>query len=101
LVAVALLAMALLPACYTLFRHPRLQQLNYRRPESNRCQTCHASQELWRYTHPSTMPARTGPWGAFYDTPWWFDRRWDVGPAPGRDGARADSTRAREGEPVP
>lgn len=80
LAAFALLAMAPLPACYTLFRHPRLQQLDYRRPESSRCGTCHASGELWRFTHPVAMPPHPGPWGEFYDRPWWFERRWDVEP---------------------
>lgn len=76
--AVGLLAVTVLPACYTLFKHPRLAQLNYQRPDDNRCQTCHAGEELWYFTHPPTLDPVVGPWGEFYDRPWWFERRWKV-----------------------
>jgi hypothetical protein len=92
LIALALLAATLLPACYTLFRHPRLAQLNYQRPEDNRCKTCHSSQELWDFTHPATLPPQVGPWGEFYDRPWWYQRRWKTGAnEEGRTGAERDS----------
>jgi hypothetical protein len=89
---IALAAMMLLPACYTLFRHPRLSQLNYRRPDSNRCQTCHATDDLWKYTHPwsKATAARSGSWVEFYDLPWWFDGRWQV--------SDADTSTHRSGE---
>lgn len=74
--AVALVAMVFLPACYTLFNHPRLAELNYRRPEDRRCRTCHSASELWLFTHPAPRPERLGPWEAYYETPWWFERRW-------------------------
>jgi hypothetical protein len=77
-VALGLVAVTPLPACYTLFMHPRLAQLNYQRPQDNRCQTCHSSEELWYFTHPPTRTPLAGPWGEFYDRPWWFERRWKV-----------------------
>lgn len=80
---IALVAMMLLPACYTLFRHPRLSQLNYRRPDSSRCQACHATDDLWKYTHPWSQrrPDRVASWAEFYDLPWWFEGRWQVSDA--------------------
>jgi hypothetical protein len=81
--------MSVFPACHTLFKHPRLSQLDYRRPEGNACLTCHSSQELWRFTHPSAIPSQRGPWRDYYDRVWWHERRWSVG-------ADADSTASSE-----
>lgn len=73
-----LTAVSLLPACYTLFTHPRLAQLDYQRPEDNRCQTCHSAPELWSYTQPPSIPSAEGPWNAFYSHPWWHKSRWAI-----------------------
>ncbi len=84
-----LTAVGLLPACYTLFTHPRLAQLDYQRPENNRCQTCHSAPELWSYTQPPTVPPATSPWNTFYSHPWWHESLWSIVHATGD----ADSTR--------
>lgn len=72
LAAAVLCATVSLPACYTIFVHPRLAELGYQRPTEHRCEVCHSSRELWDYTHPSTIRPMQGPWGEYYETPWWF-----------------------------
>ena len=67
--------LALTPACYTLFDHPRLAQLNYERPNNQRCMKCHDGDALWAMLQPQRRAAHTGPWRTFYDEPWWFAGR--------------------------
>jgi hypothetical protein len=93
LIIAVLTAVSLFSACYTLFKHPRLAQLDYQRPEDNRCLTCHSSQDLWSYANPPSMPPAAGPWNSFYNQPWWHKSRWAIDHAP----IAADSTRHEGG----
>jgi hypothetical protein len=69
------------PACYTLLQHPRLANMDYSRPESDRCLDCHTASELWRFHHSPSTPVYAGTarssWGYYYDLPWWYDAYWD------------------------
>jgi hypothetical protein len=99
LAAAVLCATVSLPACYTIFVHPRLAELNYQRPTERRCEVCHSSQELWDYTHPATIRPMQDPWGEYYEMPWWFppQRKPRVGERPGGV-APADSVPRAKGE---
>jgi hypothetical protein len=82
LAAVALLSCTVaLPACYTILQHPRLAQLDYQRPAAADCRTCHTRDDLWRYVHPSGLPAQPGAWHDSYNTPWWNEHHWGRTPA--------------------
>jgi len=74
-------------ACYTLFKHPRLAKLNYRRPDDNRCVACHSHADLRRLVSPEKLRRTNAAWDGFYDDPWWFDER---------HGELTDSTKARK-----
>lgn len=85
----ALAAVALLPACYTLLQHPRLAGLDYSRPSSKRCLSCHNEQELRRFiVGPQEAKVRSA-WSAYYDDPWWFGGY-----------LRSDSTTSENGKPL-
>jgi hypothetical protein len=82
-VAALLLITATAPACYTLLKHPRLASLDYERPGSNRCIECHSSADIWKFNHSKNMRTHNGTggdWSAYYDVPWWYERRWDYAP---------------------
>jgi hypothetical protein len=89
--AVGTFLCVLTPACYTLFDHPRLAQLDYERPSDNRCTKCHVPEQLWALLHPERRATRTESWRDYYDYPWWFDGR--VGPS---DTTRAGQVREVE-----
>ncbi len=55
-----------MPACYTLFKHPRLAELDYARPESDRCETSHTADDLWTFTHPANVRRTGGAWEYYY-----------------------------------
>lgn len=82
--ALVVASSSVLAGCYTLFRHPRLAKMDYRRPASNHCIECHTSASLWRFSHPARLPRTGRPWSDYYDAPWWYEGRW---------GIPADSTR--------
>ena len=84
LLAAAATLLVLLPACYTLFEHPRLGAPNYARP-SDSCLQCHSQNQLWEFLHTQGTVATGDAWGEFYDEPWW-DRRF----------LRGDSTASEE-----
>jgi hypothetical protein len=70
-----------LPACYTLIKHPRSQQLDYARPSDNRCRGCHSHQQIWSFNHASPPQPNSGRysdrWMRYYEVPWWYERFWD------------------------
>ena len=72
-------------ACYTLFRHPRLAQLNYQRPNDKSCVKCHSHADLKGLVSPNQLKLANAPWDEFYDAPWWFNDR---------HGAAADTSAA-------
>ncbi len=80
LLFVVALALAL-PACYTLIKHPRTQQLDYSRPSDNRCRGCHSDRQIWSFNHASAPRPNTGRygdrWTRYYDVPWWYEPFWD------------------------
>lgn len=88
MIAVAVAATALFSACYTLMQHPRLAQLNYARPNSDRCETCHSNEAIWAFHHAPRTPTADGlpgaKWRTFYDIPWWYDAAW-LQPSPPSD----------------
>jgi hypothetical protein len=60
-----------LSACYTLLQHPRVESLNYRRPEGKSCTGCHTAQTLAAFLEPERIQAPTPPWDAL-TRPWWI-----------------------------
>ena len=91
LAALAILV-GLLPACYTLFKHPRVASLNYSRPDEG-CINCHARDELWQYLHTRGTLAGTSDWDAYQNEPWWNPSRADSTPPapPGHSAEDGDS----------
>jgi len=75
-IALALALLALAPACYTLFQHPRLAELDYARPQGRNCRKCHSTQDLWSYTHPRGYREPQPPWRDFYEYPSWLEDFW-------------------------
>jgi hypothetical protein len=71
----------LFPACYTLFQHPLIRSqpewetfpTGYFRP-ADRCNECHARDQLWEYIHTAGVDAPANAWDAYYSDPWWFHR---------------------------
>ena len=72
LAVAALVAAALLPACYTLMQHPRLASLSYARPDDKHCLNCHAEPELRQLVIGQQRSGSRDPWSTYYDEPWWF-----------------------------
>jgi len=62
----------LVPACYTLFQHPRLASLNYARPADKQCLNCHSADQLAQSLRPANSKSHTEAWSDYYDEPWWF-----------------------------
>jgi len=73
LLALAATLLVLLPACYTLFQHPRLESMRYSRPESD-CLKCHSRESLWQFLHNETDVADKSAWDEYYNRPWWFHK---------------------------
>jgi hypothetical protein len=85
LTAVFASGIAALPACYTIADHPRLARLNYARPDDNRCANCHSDEEIWAFNNPTGQPTHKSfsrAWMRYYDTAWWYGKRWDYHPNP-------------------
>jgi hypothetical protein len=84
LIAVVLLGIiAVLPACYTVLKHPRLASLDYQRPKDSACLNCHSNAEIWNFNHPNniqTYVGKPGSWSEYYDYAWWYEHRWDYEP---------------------
>lgn len=81
-----LLAAALAGAgCYTMLRHPVVDQLADHESTARACADCHAEADLyheigvydfhWYRFYPA-------PWAAYYEAPWWYDDYWFT-PGPG------------------
>jgi hypothetical protein len=85
LIAVGLLLIiAFLPACYTLLKHPRLAEINYRRPDDKNCENCHSNSDIWKFNHNNkinTLTEKSGVWSEYYDLAWWYESRWNYEPA--------------------
>jgi len=112
LAVLATTAALALPACYTMFEHARLAELEYARPADERCLECHSREMVWAYTHPTKAPGyadyKDPSWSQYYDVPWWLGWIWkntgSYGPVPNGSGAstavdtlRADSASAKPG----
>ena len=74
LAAIALSALFVLPACYTLFKHPRLASLNYARPDEAPCTTCHTGADLSRYVRQNNAMQPSGAWAEYYADPRWLEK---------------------------
>jgi hypothetical protein len=81
-----IVAAAWIPGCYTLFRHPPLLEIGYRRPPAGQaCRDCHTSAQQIGFVRPDRLDPEPSPWGDL-EHPWWIDR-----------GAPADTTRGDGG----
>ena len=77
------------PACYTLLKHPTVDNAVYEEVQASPCTSCHYESEVWYYHHPPAH--RLYPewdsvaWGFYYDVPWWYDSypRYAAPPDPG------------------
>jgi hypothetical protein len=86
-------------ACYTLTQHPRLASLDYARPKGTPCTKCHTNEETWAFGHPpmrATYASYSRAWTAYYDTPWWYGKRWDYHPH--SEESRHDTGKTTENE---
>lgn len=65
--------------CYTMLRHPVVDQLADDDGTSRACVDCHAEADLYHeigvydYHWYRFYPA---PWAAYYEPPWWYDDYW-------------------------
>jgi|GEM_PF-4704984 len=73
-IVAVVLTLLVTPACYTLFYHPRIARLRYARPERARCDACHTSRQVARWTYGADSSDRRGPWDDYYDRPGRFNR---------------------------
>lgn len=83
LIVATAFGLAGIPACYTITKHPRLASLGHERPDSRSCTTCHSSEEVWAFGHSPSTPtyqSYSRAWREYYDTPWWYGKRWDFHP---------------------
>ena len=83
LIVVSTLTLAAVPACFTALKHPRLASLNYARPEKGPCSNCHSNEQIWSFNHSALKPtydSYSRPWLLYYDTAWWYAKRWDYHP---------------------
>ncbi len=83
LIVVSTLTLAAVPACFTALKHPRLASLNYARPDTGPCSNCHSNEQIWSFNHSALKPtyeSYSRPWLLYYDTAWWYAKRWDYHP---------------------
>ena len=95
LTAVIVSSAAAIPACYTIMEHPRLAKLDYARPEEKRCSNCHSNEEIWAFNNPSKKPTHQSystAWIKYYDTPWWYDKKWEFQPEMDKESNQNEST---------
>ncbi|MFQ5510554.1 MAG: hypothetical protein ACE5EO_01775 [Candidatus Krumholzibacteriia bacterium] len=68
------------PACYTLFKHPRVKRVIYEEVTDRRCNGCHEKDELRAFHNPPNQLFRRGrdrsAWNRYYDVPWWYNEYW-------------------------
>ena len=87
---ILLIAVVALPfvlgACYTLFQHSRVSQLNYARPTDG-CVDCHSKAQIHEFLHTQSTVSSSDVWDEFYNEPWWNDRYLHA------DSARTDGTK--------
>lgn len=79
-IVLMLAILLLLPACYTILKHPAVIQDDYTRADTHQCGDCHYDDDIWQFHHPHS-PYRPGygyrnPWSYYYDVPWWYDAYW-------------------------
>jgi hypothetical protein len=95
LTAVIVSSAAAIPACYTIMDHPRLASLDYARPDDNRCSNCHSNEEIWAFNNPSKKPTHESyswAWIKYYDTAWWYDKKWEFQPEGDKESNQDDNT---------
>jgi hypothetical protein len=71
--ATAAALLVVLPACYTMFQHPRVESERYARPSTG-CLNCHSRESLWQLVHNVTDSADETAWDEYYNRPWWFHK---------------------------
>jgi len=83
---IVLAASLVLPACYTLLKHPTADTAAYEEIQNNPCTECHYEEELWYYHHAPAHRIYPGPntdaWGFYYTVPWWYDSYWQYDTPP-------------------
>ncbi len=68
------------PACYTLIKHPAVNTAAYEEIQANPCTSCHYEDELWYFHHAPAHRLYPGSnadaWEFYYGVPWWYDSYW-------------------------
>lgn len=74
----AVLALTVTPACYTLFRHPKVRQGTvYDSVENTRCLECHEQKEFAYFHRPANHAVPKGDRrDDVLSLPWWYESRW-------------------------
>lgn len=89
-------AALVLPACYTLLKHPTVDTAAYSEVETASCTSCHHEDDLWYFHHSPAHRVYPGSsldnWRYYYAVPWWYDSYWRYG-GPAGSGANALPTR--------
>jgi hypothetical protein len=78
---VVIAASLVIPACYTLLKHPTVDEAAYEEVQTNPCTSCHYEDDLWFYHHSAAHRPYPGSisagWGYYYAAPWWYESYWD------------------------
>jgi hypothetical protein len=72
--------------CYTMLRHPEVQDLATEEGDRKSCADCHSDAEFYHdvtYGDASWYSTYPEPWAAYYEYPWWYDDYWYVAPPDG------------------
>lgn len=83
----AVAASLVIPACYTLLKHPAVDTAVYEEVQTETCASCHYEEDLWYYHHSPAHRLYAGPvdgsWEFYYAMPWWYDSYWHYTPPSG------------------
>jgi hypothetical protein len=80
-------------------KHPRLASLDYARPDDQSCSNCHSSEEIWAFNHASDKPTHESysrAWIRYYDTAWWYDKKWKYHPTIEKESSQKEKTSENE-----
>jgi hypothetical protein len=76
----AVSALVALPACYTLLKHPAVDNAAYEGVQANECTACHYEEDIWYFHHSPAYREYPGSaaagWGFYYAAPWWYESYW-------------------------
>lgn len=68
-----IVAAVCIPGCYTIFRHPAIMEMSFRRPAPDQaCTDCHASGQRAVFLRPAALAPEPSPW-CDLEHPWWID----------------------------